>query len=247
MRWAVWQLGFCRQLRRHPPVFVFQMGKVSSRSVSEPLQVIYRGAVIHDHVFEGDRMQGETRELKKYLNGPNPPEKLYIISLVREPIVRNISTFFANFERYTGAKCESSSYDIPALKQLFLQNFPHRQPLEWFDERMKRYFDIDVYSKPFPECGYARYERGPCSLLVFRMEIDDEVKNREIGSFLGIPEFRVTRANPTEGKVCGELYSAFKKQVQFSPDFVNMFCESRYFRHFYSADFIEKTRARWTE
>jgi len=160
MRWAVWQLGFCRQLRRHPPVFVFQMGKVSSRSVSEPLQVIYRGAVIHDHVFEGDRMQGETRELKKYLNGPNPPEKLYIISLVREPIVRNISTFFANFERYTGAKCESSSYDIPALKQLFLQNFPHRQPLEWFDERMKRYFDIDVYSKPFPECGYARYERG---------------------------------------------------------------------------------------
>lgn len=247
VRYVRWKCGFCRRLRAHPPVFVYQMGKVSSRSVYEPLGCFYKGGVIHDHVYGVARMQGETRELNAYLESPAPPSKVYIISLVREPIIRNISSFFANYEKYTGQPAAQADMRITDLKEIFLQKFPHDQPLNWYDYSVKPHFGIDVYSKPCLPDGYVTYERDNISMLVMQMELDDSVKSELVRDFLKLKEFKVSRANETAGKAYGDIYKRFKAEIRFPAPFVDSFCESRYFRHFYSPAFIEETRKRWTE
>ena len=62
-----WKLGFCRRLRAHDPIFVYQMGKVSSRSIYEPLYHNFNGAVIHGHALNarypsGDRLKASFDE-----------------------------------------------------------------------------------------------------------------------------------------------------------------------------------------
>jgi len=242
-----WKYGYCRNLRRYPPIFVYQMGKVSSRSIYEPLKAIYHGEVLHDHVYGVPHMQGETRELKTYLEGPKPPEKLYIISLVREPIIRNISAFFANYEKYTGQSPDRTDLSLLDLKNIFLEKFPHDQPLRWYDYSVKPHFGIDVYTKPCATKGHVIYEHERISMLVMRMDLDDAVKNELVRDFLGLKEFQVTRANETMTKAYGDMYKRFKTEIRFTPEFVDSFCESRYFQHFYTPAFIAETRKRWTE
>lgn len=250
-RAEIWRARLNLKLRMNPPVFVFQMGKVASRSVTEPLPKYYRGAVIHDHVFCGERMermQGETRELYRYVKGRHAPKTLHMISLVREPLARNISAFFNNFELHTGVSPSDWRGGLDELKDCFLRSFPHDQPLFWFEQSIESNFGIDVYSVPFPAIGSVVLEREPYRLLVIRMEENDSNKSQAVREFLSLPSsYSVTRANERSSKDGALLYRRFVEWVRFDVEFVDFFCRSRYFQHFYDASFIEKTRRRWTE
>lgn len=247
-RFARWKLGFCRRLRTHDPIFVYQMGKVASHSIYEALRRTYAGAVIHSHGFRPDYGQGEVEELYRYWNSRKPPRRMHVISMVRDPVTRNISAFFENFRKTAGVELEDLNCGVKELRELFLKKYPHDQPLTWFDTGMLRHFDIDVYATPFQPCGYARYEKGAIRLLVLRCELDDETKNKCVGDFLGMPDFRSVRANVGDIKSSyGELYRAFKEQVRLPREYVDRLCESKYFRHFYAPEFIESVRKRWSE
>lgn len=245
-----WKLGFCRRLRMYDPIFVFQMGKVASRSIYEPLAKTYEGAVIHGHALiypDHEHTPGEVRELYRYLHSDRPPKRLYIISMTRDPIARNISAFFMNFCKYTGVKVEDSKFSMDELRELFLKNWPHDGPLDWFQHYMHGAFDIDVYATPFPAVGYAQYEQGFVRLLVFRSELENEVKNKCVRDFLKMPQFKLEHKNTGAQMDYGDLYRAFKEQVRLPKAYVDRMCDSKYFKHFYSQDFIENVRKRWTE
>lgn len=243
-----WKLGFCRRLRMHDPIFVYQMGKVASRSIYESLYKTYAGAFIHGHAFiYPDHTPGEVRELYRYLHSDKPPNRMYVISMTRDRIARNISAFFTNFERIIGVKVEDSKFSIDQLRELFLKNYTHHEPLDWFDANIRLYFDIDVFATPFPCCGYAQYEKGPVRLLIFRCELEDEVKNKCVSDFLKMPQFRLVSTNIGTEKVYGGIYREFKKQVRLPKVYVDRMCDSKYFKHFYNPGFIENVRKRWSE
>jgi len=248
IRGELWRMRLNYRLRKSPPVFVFQMGKVASRGITEPLHAFYDGEVIHDHVFGSEKMQGETRELFRYVTGKHPPSLLHIISLVREPIARNVSAFFNNFQIHTGIHPEQWDGEPDELKSIFLERFPHDQPLYWFQKSIEPHFGIDVYSVPFPESGSMVIEKEGVRLLNIRMEIDDAAKSAAVRQFLGLDSgYHVTRTNERSSKEGASLCRRFTEWVTFDADFVDSFCESAYFRHFYSKEFIQKMRRRWTE
>ncbi len=77
-----------------------------------------------------------------------------IITLVRDPIARNISSFFEEnmmglydphfYERYRQGQAQISDFI-----QTFFDKYPHYLPLRWFDLEIKAVFNIDVFQDPF--------------------------------------------------------------------------------------------------
>lgn len=236
---------FSRWLRSARPVLVYQMGKVGSTSVRSSLAATYPGLSVNTHDFFAGHHNWMVRRLYRAVTEEGAP--LDVITLIREPVGRNISAFFENYERDTGVSFRKSDFTVVQLRDLFLANYPHDLPLEWFENHVERNFGIDVYASPFPERGYATYERGPVRLLVVRAEIPDAVKEEAIREFLDLQAFQLVRANVGDEKIYADQYKAFKREVRLPAEYLDRMCTSRYFNHFYSQDVIEEVRRRWSE
>ena len=172
---------------------------------------------------------------------------LKVISLTREPIGRNISAFFHNFERDTAGPYADSKFSIEELRSLFLSNHDHEFPLKWFDKTIPHNFDIDVFSRPFPPYGFTTCSNGNVSLLVVRSEIPDSEKVTAIKEFLGFREFQLVNTNIGSRKNYAETYRAFSENVRLPSEYVAKMCESRYFTHFYDQTAISTARQKWSE
>jgi hypothetical protein len=231
-------------LRRATPVIVYQMGKVGSSSVYRSLREQYPGVVLHTHGFSAKNRDPRVRRVYRWAIDEALP--LNVVSPVREPVARNVSAFFENFERDTGVSYADSRFTVDELRTLFLTKYNHEIPLEWFDECILAKFGIDVFATPFPASGFCCYSRNNIRLLVVRCETEDAAKAGAIGDFLGIPAFRITNANIGEDKDYAPAYRAFKSSVALPPEYVEKMCGSKYFNHFYPKETIDATRQKWS-
>jgi Putative capsular polysaccharide synthesis protein len=236
---------FNRRLENAVPVLIYQMGKVGSTSIFRSLQSQYPGVVVHAHSFSPDHFDWKVRALHNWAIEEKKP--LNAISLTREPISRNISSFFQNFEHCTGMPFGATRLTEEDLKELFLLKHMHDTPLRWFDEKIRVTLGIDVYAAPFPECGVATYSRGNIKLLVMRLELDERTKTEAVKDFLDLDRLEVYKANVATEKDYGETYQQFVHSVKLPNWYVHTMCESQYFRHFYTAEAIEQARKRWSE
>jgi len=144
LRKKVKRFFFKRKLKKATPVFIYQMGKVASSSIFSSLQNQYPGAVGHAHHIGSDNWHSE--ELH---NWAKSGKQLKIISPIREPIGRNISAFFQCFDVLTNEPFDPSKYTTVELFDLFIEKQDHDVPLNWIDDNIKKYFNIDVNSKEF--------------------------------------------------------------------------------------------------
>lgn len=233
------------QLRRATPVFVWQMGKVGSKSIYYSLSTHYPGAVLHAHRLSATHEESEIRRLYEWAVVQQKP--LDIISLTREPIGRNVSAFFENFGRDTGMSYEQASFSLGELKAIFLANYEHDTPLQWFDNNIRKHFGIDVYATPYPENGTATYGHRNVRLLVIRLEAGDAVISEAIKQFLGLTAFELIKKNVSQDKDYAMTYDAFTRTVKLPDDYIARMCESKYFTHFYSQETIDMVRKKWRE
>lgn len=217
------------------------MGKVASSSIYFSIKQQYEGECLHAHTFTKYHKNFEIRYLYKSFNNDDIPIK--IISLIREPISRNISAFFQNFERDTGFKYENNPYSVEELQLVFLNNYNHRIPLEWFDKNIKTNFEIDVFSKPFPEYGYALFNNDNVHLLLLKHDLKDELKEKLIAKFIGLEEFKLINSNVSDEKDYSAAYTNFKK-LKLPNYYLETMLNSKYVNHFYFND-IEKIKSKW--
>jgi len=197
-------LYFDENLKQNPPLIIYQMGKVASQSIFYSLKQIYPGVVLNTHTFSYDDKDLRIRKIYEYCVLNSQP--LNIISLIREPIGRNLSAFFQNFERDTGIQYRNSNLSMDKLRELFIENYNHDIPLKWFEENIRINFGIDVFSDNFPEFGFFAYTKRNYRLLVLRSELDDEVKRFAIMDFLDITEFTIDKRNISSSKEYAETY-----------------------------------------
>jgi hypothetical protein len=178
------------------------------------------------------------------MSGANP---LYIISLTREPIGRNVSAFFQNFQNHTGVPYHKSNFSLEELKAIFLSRFADGRPIRWFDKNIKENFGIDVYASSFPKCGYATYYHKKNRLLVMRSEINDNEKAKVISGFLGLSDFQLFSRNIGADKEYASTYMDFTRNVKFPSGYIDKMCKSKYFNYFYEQDVVIEVRKRWSE
>ncbi|NJP04127.1 MAG: hypothetical protein HC837_00105 [Chloroflexaceae bacterium] len=250
------------QRQHHVPIIIYQMGKVGSSSIDVSLKHSGVPAVFHVHrmnpayMFTGKRQHNPRKtplaphEMLGQLLFTHVLQKqrpARIITLVREPISRNISGFFQNVYRFTGDTPGTISVSTDTLIEQFLTTYAHGTPAAWFEHEPKQTLGIDVYAYSFDkEQGYTTIQHGPFDMLILQSELEDAAKAAAIGDFLDIPNFTLKRQNVGSDKYYAEHYQRFKQQIQLPLTYLDTMCQSQYTRHFYSDAAIERVYATWS-
>jgi len=255
-------------------LIIYQMGKVGSTSVYRSLKLIDLGMhVFHVHFLSPEGVSWAENVYKREFSRTNRIERhifdsLYlrkrideeevdkpwkVITLVRDPIARNLSSFFQTFNLefpefgYEHRVKSMPIEDLVAeLEALFFEKFYHDRPLTWFDEEMKLVFGVDVFATKFPKVnGYTIYNGPEADVLLFKLEDLNKCASQAFRQFLDVDNFTVFKANEAQDKAYSKVYDQFVERIRIPDSYIDKMYESKYMRHFYSDAEIEKFRAKW--
>jgi SAM-dependent methyltransferase len=244
-------------------VAVHQVGKVGSKSVDRSLRALKRFKVYQTHVLnpssrylsnpDGPPPQGyphmpphirRAAEFREKFLLPHAP--VAVVTLVREPVSRNLSAFFQNIGRHPEVDPLAPEPDIDRFIDVFLNDYEHDEPIRWFDQQVNEPFGVDVFEFPFDhDLKYLSLRQGDRRLLILRVEEDDGFKAATIGRFLGIRDFSLQNENLGETKPYADAYRRFRNRVRLPASYLDRMLESRFARHFYTAAERDAVRARW--
>lgn len=236
---------------------VYTMGKVASSSVSGA--ILASGLPCYDvHSLNPDYIK---KTAQSWLNrGEYPPPHICVsmafrdriftrksrclyITLVRDPLARNLSAFFQNLHHQS--EFVRNEEDPQSLFEYFRHTYNHNLPLTWFDREFKKQLGLDALKLPFDPAR--RYAYHPThNLLIFRTDCPDEEKGRVLSEVLGRP-ITVTRENDGLNKDYRDRYERVKEVAKFDRSFVETMYESRMARRFWSDAERAEMVARWAQ
>ncbi|MEM9822977.1 MAG: putative capsular polysaccharide synthesis family protein [Bacteroidota bacterium] len=256
---------YFRSIRQYleTDVLIYSMGKVGSNSLSHSLEK--RGLQVSSkHYFGGDEahffnkkswnLSGRLfrRLISILLRARRKPCK--VISLVRDPLGRNVSLAFFNLEyllyhTLRPGKGENIKGQNWTLHQIIEKGkadlINPLGPIHWFDEEFGVTTGVDVYQYPFDQqSGYCIIEQDHFQILLLQME---KLQNLEkvIGDFMEMDDFRLLRANSSDNNWYAEIYRDFKKQYLPSSRMLDQLYQSKYMQHFYSQEEIASFEQKW--
>ncbi len=270
------------------PVIVYTVGKVGSTSVAATLEEVLDGRdVAHVHWLTAEQLQADEayykgrarsywgrREMSRFMPRyvwlgqqlgdavrSAPPGTVWdVVTLVRDPVTRNISSFFQNlelmFDFWPAQEMAARPVDEVAarLVEMFLESNVTGNsalelcgdPLTWFDLELKPVFGIDVFAKPFPLTqGYEIYDGPNSRVLLLRLEDLDRVAGVALRKFLGASASNVAQRNEASDKVYADVYRRFKQLLKLPGEYLDQIYASRYCQHFYTPEELAGFRARW--
>ena len=144
----------------------YTMGKVGSITIEKAIsQKVFYNKVFHVHFLSQPGLKAH-KEFNKTDSGyklaarfeaewkNNKHKRLKVITLVREPVSRDISDLFENYYRYIPEQKETGIILDKMLDQF--KKFDHPYALEWFDKELKTYLGVDIYAYDFnkPQTNY---------------------------------------------------------------------------------------------
>lgn len=243
------------------PIFVFQMGRVGSKSLQSSLLTAYQALsmdipVFHAHYMNNyEEIEARARhdlpdpsqfirdlqlakELRKTLVENQASLRLKIICLVRDIIARNVSTFFYALPQFIPdweKRLNSNSLTVDYLHEVYLSRNSYKlTALNWFDEQLQPEFNIDVYGTPFPkEVGYKIYSSPKADLLILRLESLNDCVEQAIKEFLGLRNFKLLKVNTGDERETGKLQRLFKRKP-LPLEYVKSMYSTKIARHFYT-------------
>lgn len=245
------------------PVVVYQMGKVASKTVEYAIRRCTNLPVFHAHLVSPENMERRRPEFEKkfgrsytdyyFAYGRTLYDQLFrstrrvrIITLLREPIGRNVSAYFQDLD-YIWEQLDAYKHvPLGDLMEGFRNRYNHTASTRWFEDEFYPATGIDVYAVPFPHArGYLAWTLGKYDVLIMRHDLPDEQKERAVNEFLGTTVVRIENENTASDKGYKDIYRKFVSELQLSAGYVDSMLGSRYARHFYSDDERERIRARW--
>jgi hypothetical protein len=256
------------------PILIYQMGKVGSSSIFDSLKGLKLDRpIFHVHHLNPDSIQRGEMLLREVFGShysvnrfclyegrfvinhvlQRPGKKLKIISLVRDPVARNLSSFFHNLDIFI-PNCipayRAGQIGVPEITRHYLQRFhEHTYPLSWFDDEMKYIFGIDVFSAEDLRSRDERvfvYRRDFLELLVLRTEDIDNLAQQALQQFLEVDDFKLKHANVAEDKEYSRVYRDFRDHVKLPEEYLMRMYESKYAKQFYSPQEIQRFYAYWS-
>lgn len=226
-------------------VLIYQLGKVGSSSIENAIpnsihtHTLYGNAPCHVYMAQQrrgfKRLVGKIGDMVKRI-AIHRRKSVKIITLIREPVDRNISMYFQDLAHWIYSYAENGddntrSNDTMFLHNVFNASFDHFYFDRWFDNEIKKLTKIDVFSEVFPsDMGWKEFRNGKFSLLLIE---STKLTNNEgvISQFIG-KEITLTKANNGSEKWYGPLYDKFK--VQFDrKSYKEKLLMTKYYQHFY--------------
>ncbi len=255
------------------PIMIYQMAKVGSRSVlfsleysylkhrlpNVPIYHIHNLANLEAHEGRATRAQnteelGVIQQYKKILHDfeQTPDQHWNVISLVRDPVARNVGSFFHNLEHYVPnwkPRWQAGTLAMDEVLQAFLNTRElHQTANVWFNVEFKSILGIDVYEVPFQTAnGYQFYTNPPkVDLVIIRLEDLNRVAVPVVEKFLGIRDFKLYPSNIGDEKDYADIYRAFKS-TPLPLDYVEKIYQTRFASHFYTEAELQSFTRKWTQ
>ena len=265
---------------------IYQMGKVGSTSILYSLQnackkhqifqvhvLTEQGIRIMEKKYWGDRpkifrksLLPETEHLynshylKSHIGSLNSQKKWKIITLVRDPIARNVSEFFYSVDTSKAnpylpdfyEKYGSPSLSLSDLMDKYLTYFcegseDYLLPLEWYDHEFGVALGFDIYSTVFPkDQGYQIIRLNNFDILVLKLEQLSGCYLEAFKQFLGLENFDLIIANTSTQKKYFPIYREFITNINLPTSYVQDLYTSKYVKHFYSDQEIQALQRKWS-
>jgi hypothetical protein len=178
-------------------------------------------------------------------------DKVKIITLVREPVSKDISRFFQDLDLFGRTLFIQPGDSFMNVATNFIVN---KKPLyhhawtqfEWFDIELKSVFGVDIYDHPFDrEKGYSIIEQGNVEVLAMKLEKLNGLES-VIGEFVGAPDFKLVNTNVGNEKLYKYLYKNVLEVIKLPREFFAQYYENNpQMDHFYTKDEIASFRKKW--
>jgi len=264
----VYQIKFKTVNFSKPPIIILTPGKVGSSSVYYTLKKECENQVFHIHNLSKEGIEKSVRDhihsnrkskplhliVSKILRKKLTTYKgeLLIISIIREPISREISSFFQNTDQYKDIlENKKLEIDTEIAQKILHKKFESdicKELKDWFDLEIKSNFGIDVFAKQFDyDKKYTISKNNNNHLLLLKMEDLDAVFPVAIKDFLSLDApLKLQKANVSEKKHYAKTYKNIKKSIKLSQKEINQIINSTFFQHFYLQD-KSKVINKWTK
>jgi len=246
-------------------VLLHQMGKVGSSSVRDTLRsmdgvhvfqthwcnernLAHRAGIVHEDRRISNRY-GDRDHFGAMLHHRiiEPRGASKVITMVRDPIARNVSSYFQHLDEIWGVRRAHERIELDELLRGFHEVFEHDEPLTWFDTEVRDLFGVDVFAIPFDrERRWSLLESDSWSVLVMRADLPDDGKQQAMSSLLGCEIPVLSRSNVGEDKGYASVYTAFKKRLELPAAYLDRFYDAPVTRHFFTDEEIDRLRRRWT-
>lgn len=217
-------------------ILIYQPGKVASSTVYKSISNFNKYA-LHCHILDNvEENEGSLLELLELKKGK-------IISLVRDPVARQIAAMWQNIQQVNRYSAEVDFAEIE--KYYFPEKFVGGE-FGWFDRQMKKVFKIDVFDYPFdPEKGYSIIKKGNIEILLMKMERLNDLED-VIGEFLNIENFKLDNNNVSAEKPYRFAYREYKTSFRLPKEILeNVYIKNEQTSHFYSKQEREALYRRW--
>lgn len=242
---------------------IYQMGKVASKTIDATLTRVASAQVFHAHLLDPANLQRRRSQMEADLGKVDTEvnivraralhehvlrslREIKIITLVREPISRNISAYYQGLDRWARTEGAHDRVPVDALIEIFLREYPHQDALTWFDDEFRAVTGIDVYASAFPqEQGFQRIRHGNMDVLIMRHDLDDRVKAERISELLNLPGLKIVQDNRAEDKEYRDSYHKFRQTIRLPERYVEEMLNSKYAAHFFSDPERQRLRDKW--
>lgn len=271
LRKAVRRFHYRREIRRSlpgstTPVLVYTAPKVASTAVTHALASVEGQVVFHVHMMSSAHIRWLRRRMRERgltsvrheLHSledlglaladvvVKPRRRARVVSLVRDPVARNISFYFQALDVIWQKERAHAHFAVERLLEEFHGRFTHERGVDWFDEEFKPVLGIDVYAHPFPQAeGFTRIDSGPYEVLLMRHDLDDRLKERCLADLIGVPKVTLTPRNVGAEKDYSEVYQEFLRRVVLPEEYVDRLLGSKYARHFFGPEELGRLREKW--
>lgn len=241
-------------------ILIYQMGKVGSSSMAKSIpnalhiHNIMRKAP-KDYIspvrakieFRGRRKWRRWLKLQLLHQKTMRAEKVKIITLVRDPVDRDLSMFFQALpfwlsETYLAGDF-SRTESANVLQIAFYNHLNHDYALNWFDAELKPLSGVDVYATEFDsDIGFKRYQNNQFEVLLIRHDKLNSVSTvQELSDFVGCT-VRLEGTNRAEGKWYAPVRKHFLEEFVPRSEYLDYMYKSKLARHFFSKNEIEELR-----
>ena len=238
-----------------PPIIILTPGKVGSSSVYYTLKIdLHDYSIFHIHFLSKEGIKKAkhshlssdrkslplhlivsellSKKLKSY-NG-----KIKIITILREPISRTISSFFQNIDFYKDAIEDSKLVINESISLKILEKEIKGSVTSinnWLNSEIEENFNIYIYNKKFPKEKYMIFKNQKVDLLLLKMEDLNDVFTNATADFFNIEEGIVLENfNVGKKKYYSKQYQKLKNRIHIDENILKKIKSSKYYIHFYA-------------
>ncbi len=246
-------------------ILLHQMGKVGSSSIKASLEGLCTCHVFHTHwcnpknlayhagvLDESQRVSnryGDRDHFGEMVNAQiiQPGLASKMVTLVRDPVARNVSSYFQHLDEIWGIRRAWAHVPISDLAEGFLRIFEHNEPLDWFDTEVRDMVGIDVMKHRFQtDRKFSIMSNEKWTLLLMRSDLPDDRKHVALEQLVGTNVPEIQRTNVGSKKAYASIYKQFKRELVLPEAHLDLMYKAPISTHFFSAEEIRGMRSRWS-